>query len=362
MSEKVFTKSSWTLEEKKVYLRKHGKAIVKEAQKFANPSGWLVFINLSVTVIGYFGFLIAAYWIYGNYGFLYALPLIICAALWVPRFVGTQHDCGHRSYVKNIKLGDFIGVFCSIFTLLPYKYWGGEHNYHHVNNNKIETNHIGDIKTITSDRYRKLPKHAKKKYRKFRNPWNLIIFGGPKYVLILNRFFRHNSIKELTKYKSSVIFTNIMLLVIYSGLTFLLGVKFLVICFIIWCIYGINDVWFFYIQHQFEEAVKQMTSEWNFIEAALLGSSRYKLPWILNFTTTNIGEHPLHHLMSSMPHYRLRNAWESLLVSFPELEQIITEITFKDSLKCAHLALYDSQKQKMITFKEFDRDYPNFTT
>ena len=192
---------------------------------------------------------------------------------------------------------------------------------------------------------------------KFRNPWNLIVWGGFKYVLILNRFFRHNSIREFRKYRSSVIFTNIMLLIIYSGLTIFLGYKFLVICLLVWFIYGINDVWFFYVQHQFEEALKSIKEEWNFIEAALLGSSRYKLPWILNFTTTNIGEHPLHHLMSTMPHYRLRKTWKILQKKFPELKYIITEINFRESLKCANLALYDGLQNKMISFKEFNRKY-----
>lgn len=357
MQEKMVTPISWSMEQKTAYLQNHGKAIVREAQKYATPNNGSVLLNLGITVFGYVGLFFLAFWVYDKYGFLYALPFIICTALLVPRFVGTQHDCGHRSYLKNDKLRDWIGIFCSIFTLLPYEYWAGEHNYHHVHNNKIETNHIGDIKTITVERFKKLPIHARNKYRKFRNPWNLIILGGPKYVLLLNRFFRHENIKELRKYKKSVIRTNIMLFVVYTGLTILLGVKFLVICLIVWCIYGINDVWFFYVQHQFESAVKYMKSEWNFIEAALLGSSRYKLPWILNFTTTNIGEHPLHHLMANIPHYRLRKAWKKIMEKFPDLQHIITEITFRDSIKCAYLALYDKENQKMITFKEFDREY-----
>ena len=347
----------WSLEQKKAYLQEHGKAIVREARKFSIPNNWQVLMHFSITVFGYLVLFASSYLVYNNYGFLYALPLIIGTGLWVPRFVGTQHDCGHKSYIKNAKLGDYIGAFCSFFTLLPYQYWGAEHRFHHVHNNKIETNDIGDIKTITVERFKKLPQKAKDKYRKFRNPWNLIIFGGPKYVLLLNRFFRHDSIKELRQYKSSVLYTNIVLISIYAVLTLLLGYKFLVICTIVWCIYGINDVWFFYVQHQFEQALKSMKSEWDFVEEALIGSSRYKLPWILNFTTTNIGEHPLHHLMSSMPHYRLRTGWKMMLKKFPELEYIITEITFRESLSCARLALYDSEQQRMITFKEYDREY-----
>ncbi len=355
MPQQEFAPTSWSVEQKKEYIQKHGKAIAMEARKLSVPSNWLVLLHLGVTVIGYIALFASAYWVYGKYGFHYALPIIVCTALWVPRFVGTQHDCGHRSYIKNTRIGNAIGVVCSLFTLLPYRYWGGEHNYHHAHNNKIETNDIGDIKTITVDRYIKLPEHARKKYRKFRNPWNLIILGGPRYVLIMNRFFRHENIKEFRKYKSSVLYTNIMLFVFYTGLTLLLGYKFLVICAIVFCLYGIVDVWFFYVQHQFEEAVKYMKSEWDFIEASLLGSSRYKLPWFLNFATTNIGEHPLHHLMSSMPHYRLRKSWKSIVAKFPDLQHIITEITFRESIKCAYLALYDMDRQKMITFKEFDR-------
>ncbi len=89
-----------------------------------------------------------------------------------------------------------------------------------------------------------------------------------------------------------------------------------------WCIiFGIADVlwvglpmlhiasaaggWLFFIQHQFEETTWDKAEGWDFQVAALLGSSYYKLPKVLNWFTGNIGLHHIHHLNSMIPNYRL---------------------------------------------------------
>jgi acyl-lipid omega-6 desaturase (Delta-12 desaturase) len=44
---------------------------------------------------------------------------------------------------------------------------------------------------------------------------------------------------------------------------------------------GAGGVWLFYMQHQFEDAYWERGDNWSYAEAALQGSSFYKLPQIL---------------------------------------------------------------------------------
>ncbi|MEZ4608955.1 MAG: fatty acid desaturase [Caldilineaceae bacterium] len=64
--------------------------------------------------------------------------------------------------------------------------------------------------------------------------------------------------------------------------------------------------WLFYVQHQYEDTYWEYKPEWNYTEAALHGSSYYKLPRIMQWFTGNIGFHHIHHLVSSIPNYLSR--------------------------------------------------------
>ena len=85
--------------------------------------------------------------------------------------------------------------------------------------------------------------------------------------------------------------------------------------------------WLFFIQHQFEETTWDKAGGWDFQVAALLGSSYYKLPYVLNWFTGNIGLHHIHHLNSMIPNYRLM----ACLDASPELQAINKLIAVRDS-------------------------------
>ncbi|MCY9043753.1 fatty acid desaturase, partial [Bacillus inaquosorum] len=50
-------------------------------------------------------------------------------------------------------------------------------------------------------------------------------------------------------------------------------------------------VWLFYVQHTFEDSYFEADENWSYVQAAVEGSSFYKLPKLLQWLTGNIGYH-----------------------------------------------------------------------
>jgi omega-6 fatty acid desaturase (delta-12 desaturase) len=65
------------------------------------------------------------------------------------------------------------------------------------------------------------------------------------------------------------------------------------------------------LQHQFGGAYRARSADWNYIAAALKGSSFYELPSILQWFTGNIGFHHIHHLNPRIPNYYLQRCHDS---------------------------------------------------
>jgi omega-6 fatty acid desaturase (delta-12 desaturase) len=105
--------------------------------------------------------------------------------------------------------------------------------------------------------------------------------------------------------------------------------------------------WLFFIQHQFEETYWANGEFWDFQVAAVLGSSNYVLPKLLNWFTGSIGLHHIHHLNSMIPNYRLAEC----LDANPEFKAV-NRIGLLESFKCARLALWDEERRCLVSFAE----------
>jgi omega-6 fatty acid desaturase (delta-12 desaturase) len=108
-------------------------------------------------------------------------------------------------------------------------------------------------------------------------------------------------------------------------------------------------VWLFYVQHQFEDTYWRYHPEWDFTEAALQGSSYYKLPKVFQWFSGNIGLHHIHHLSPRIPNYLLEKCHNEN----PEFQNVPT-LTLRSSLKVlvSRLALWDEDQNRLISFKE----------
>ena len=275
---------------------------------------------------------------------LTALCSVIASGFVVRSFI-IFHDCTHGSFFKSKKANDIIGFMTGIFTSFPYEKWKREHTIHHATSSNLEKRGIGDIEMLTVEEYLEKSKLARLGYRLYRNP--LVMFGlGPLYmVLVLNRFNRKDAKR---KERMNTYMTNIVLLAVCSTLIISFGwTTFLLVHGLTLFIAGSLGIWLFYIQHTYEDSYFEVNSDWDYVKAAVEGSSYYKLPKLLQWVTGNIGFHHVHHLAPRVPNYKLEDAHESI-----KPLQKATTITIKTSLESIRYKLYDPENYRFVTFKE----------
>ena len=282
---------------------------------------------------------------------LAVIALGILNAFFLVRIFIIQHDCGHRSFIKNNIWRNVIGYLCSLFSFIPYFWWAKSHHFHHGHNGMLEVRDIGDINTLTVEEYRVLSPFKKLMYRIYRSPLVMFIIGPIYYVLIHNRLPMIN-LPEFKKEKIGLYISNVLLISIIVGLClFLDWQKVLLTQGLVLAFFAVVAIWFFYIQHQHEEGYKHWKKNWDYMTAAIKGSSYYKLPKIMNWFTGNIAIHHIHHLNPSIPNYNLMKC----VKENPWFDNYTSVITFWESLKMIHHRLWDESQQRMISFREYGR-------
>jgi omega-6 fatty acid desaturase (delta-12 desaturase) len=254
------------------------------------------------------------------------------------------HDCGHGSFFKSKKINDIVGMALGILAFTPYYKWHQQHRVHHATAANLDKRGIGDVWTLTVDEYLKASKWRRFIYIAFRNPFILFTIGPVFVILVQNRLSKKTMNKQE---KQNVWFTNIILLVIATLISLLIGVKaYLLIQVPIIVISHSIGLWLFYIQHQFDDALWERDSQWDYKNAAFEGSSFLKLPAILQWFTGNIGFHHIHHLSSRIPNYNLARCHYENDV-FRDVKPIILFSTFR----ALNLNLWDEASRRMISFK-----------
>lgn len=271
------------------------------------------------------------------------IALSAVAAAFVIRTFIIFHDCTHGSFFKDKKANAVVGTITGIMTLFAYEKWKREHSIHHASSGNLDKRGVGDIWVMTIEEYVEASKWERFKYRMYRNP--LVMFGfGPLFlVLISSRFNRKDARK---KERNNTYLINISLVVIYSLLIWAIGWQaFLIVQGTTMFIAGALGIWLFYVQHTFEDSYFEDESEWDYVKAAVEGSSYYQLPKVLQWVTGNIGFHHVHHLSPRVPNYNLEKAHEST----PPLQQATT-INIKSSLKSLRYKVYDAKNKTFVTF------------
>lgn len=263
-----------------------------------------------------------------------------------------QHDCGHKSFTSSQTWNKIIGTTSSFFTIIPFKYWAKSHDFHHAHNAQLEYSDVGDIECLTAVQYANLKWYQKLWYRIYRNPLYLFTVGGFVYVVVYNRF-RLLKTEYFAKVKHSVTISNILFVLVYAALAYVLGVKkFLIVQFVNIFFFGTYALWFFYIQHQYEKIYKSSKDNWNYVVSAIKGSTYYNLPFIFHWLTGNIGYHHIHHLSPAIPNYNLPKCHREN----PVFEKHVNKISFWESIKTINANLWDEEQGKMISFSEYRKN------
>jgi omega-6 fatty acid desaturase (delta-12 desaturase) len=290
----------------------------------------------------------ALMWAALGVGYWLCLLLAVPTACFLMRLFMLQHDCGHGALFARRAANDWVGRIIGVMTLTPYGFWLRTHAVHHANAGNLDHRGIGDIITLTTEEYRALAPLNQLAYRMYRSPF--VMFGViPIYLFVLHYRLPFGLMREGRQPWLSTMGTNAAIAVVAAVMIRLVGMgPFLLVHGPVVAISASIGVWFFYVQHQFEDTLWTHDGEWSFHEAALHGASHYELPPALAWFTGNIGVHHVHHLASRIPFYRLPR----VLSDHPELASL-GRLTLAQSFHCATLSLWDEKRRRLISFREW---------
>lgn len=315
----------------------------KTVEKYQDPNLGRSLFQVANSLIPYFiiwGIMILS----SRISFWLTLIIAIPAAGFMVRIFIIFHDCGHGSFFKSHRANDILGIITGIITFTPYYQWRRDHAIHHASAGNLDKRGVGDVLTITVDEYLALPWWKKIGYRILRWPPFMFSIGSMFVFLVAHRFW-HKSANS--REKNSVILTNLSLILILTIAHFTIGIKTYLLVQLPILFFGTSvGVWLFYVQHNFDGVYWERKENWDYVDAALRGSSYYKLPKILQWFTGNIGFHHIHHLSPRIPNYNL----EACHYENPIFHQV-APITLRASLKSLGYRLWDEKNHRLISFR-----------
>jgi acyl-lipid omega-6 desaturase (Delta-12 desaturase) len=266
---------------------------------------------------------------------------VIMAGLLVRTFI-VMHDCAHGSFFPDRRANEIVGFITGVITLTPFARWRRDHAMHHASAGDLERRGHGDVPTLTLAEYRARGFWGRLRYRVFRMAPVLLLLGT-LHMMVMQRLPTGD--KRTT---GSVWWTNLGILVLAFALAAIVGWKALALTFLpAYLLAAATGTWLFYVQHQFEDTYWEQHAEWDYVDAALRGSSYLRLPKLLQWFTGNIGFHHVHHLGPRIPNYNLQRCHEE-----NSLFHEVSVVTLKGALASARLALWDEDRQRLISFRE----------
>lgn len=314
---------------------------------YAQPRPWRSTWQLASTLVPHFvlTWLTYRHW---NGPLWITLALLYANSLFLNRLFVLFHDLMHGSMYRSRRLGNLLGTLASLLLFMPAHHWQYEHNFHHASSNDLGRRGYGDMPLLTVREYHALSPWRRLCYRVLRHP--LFLFGPHAlYKLVLFPRVVANPAWP-ARVKRSVYLTNLALLAIFLGL-WMAGLERLFwIQLASFAISTPTTVFLFYINHHFEQSQWRAPAQWNFVDAALRGTSVLIYPPWMRWFAAGIGMHCMHHLVPKIPNYNLERCWKES----PLFDQA-TVIPFRDSLAATRLRLWDEDKQRYVGVEGYRR-------
>ena len=275
-----------------------------------------------------------------------ALIFVLPAAGLLVRTFILMHDCAHGSFYASRKLNDTVGFLTGVLTLTPFAQWRRDHALHHASSGDLDRRGHGDVKTLTVREYLALSSRGRLGYRIVRHPL-LLLIGGPFYLVFSNRMTGQGT-STGPKQVASVWLTNAAIAVLLAIAFLAVGWQTVVLAYLVpFYIAAMTGVWLVYVQHQFEDANWAPHEDWNYVDAALRGSSHLRLSPLLQWFTGSIGLHHVHHVAPKIPNYRLQPCHDA-----NEMFHQSPVITFRSGMAGLRLALWDEDSHRLVGFND----------
>jgi len=313
-------------------------AVAKHATPVPRSSIWQL-VNSLVPYLALWGLMVwtlnISYWI--------TLALAVPAAGFLVRIFIIFHDCCHASFFKSRRANRLVEFVTGVLTFAPYGQWRHLHAQHHATAADLDRRGKGDIWTLTVQEYLEASRWKRLAYRLSRNPLVLFVIA-PAYLFLVHHRIPSRAVGK--RQRRGVHWTNAALLAIVVLMSQTIGIKaYLMIQVPLSLLAAAAGVWLFYVQHQFEGVYWERRPNWDYVEAALRGSSFYKLPRPLQWFSGNIGFHHIHHLSPAIPNYRLETCHHE-----NPLFQTVKPVTLSSSLKSLSFRLWDEQRKKLVGY------------
>ena len=327
-----------------------GRASIRAAvAPFEAPSLPLALYQVATSICLYVVTVGLMYW---SLSVSYALTLLLAipATALLTRMFIVQHDCGHGSFFASKLWNDRLGAICGVLTLVPYANWKRQHAQHHANWNNLDRRESGaDIYSgcLTVAEYRALSARGRFFYRLVRHPLIAHVIIPPLVFLALYRT-PFDTPKDWVRERRSVWTTNLAIVALWGALAAIFGITaVLMVQLPIVVLSSITGIWLFSVQHRFEDALWMRRGDWNFVDAALKGSSYLSVPRAIHWLTGNIGYHHIHHLSPRVANYHLAACHHS-----DAALRTATPLTLGRAFRAGGLALWDESRNTLIRFRD----------
>jgi omega-6 fatty acid desaturase (delta-12 desaturase) len=305
---KRFTNASKGLTNTDLKLRDIIQSLPKDCFKKDPRKAWSsVVLSVVAAILGYVAIIYSPW-------FLLPFAWIFTGTALTGFFV-IAHDCGHRSFARQLWINDWLGHIMLLPLIYPFHSWRVQHNLHHAHTNKLEVDNAW-------------------------HPWLEEDYLAAKgliqkgYWLLRGRLWWLSSIihwagihfdpaqvpeREQSKVKLSVAVVAIFAAVFFPTLLITTGVWGVVkFWFVPWLVFHFWLSTFTIVHHTDAKVQFRPVETWNEVESQLGGTIHCDYPHWIELLCHDINVHIPHHVCVAIPSYNLRLAHASLETNWGE--------------------------------------------
>jgi omega-6 fatty acid desaturase (delta-12 desaturase) len=357
-------------------VRQQRRGIVDRYSEAENLRGFVdVLTTLAPLCALWYGAVLAAgisYWLTAGVALVMSLFLL--------RVFVLMHECGHGSLFRTARLNRAFGFIFGVVSGMPQYVWSQHHAFHHATNGNW-AKYRGPLAIVSVKEYAAMTDRQQRKYRRARSVW-LAPFAGFLYFIFNPRLTWLKGSVQLVGHllKSKIArpeipikahaaefktpcwasaqeywhmsWNNVVLLGAWALMSWILGpVLFFSVYIVSVSLAGGAGIALFTVQHNFEHSYASDNEDWDYVTAAIRGTSFLVLPAWLNWFTCNIAYHHIHHLSARIPNYRLAPCHAEHQDLFSEVTRI--ELSrIPEALK--HI-LWDIGRRRIVSVAEYEQ-------